>query len=82
MARNLRNGRDQRPRDRLLRTAEQLRRAGTFHDAAIVYDGNFIGHLLHQAEVVGDVEIGQRVPLSQIEQSIHDLRLEREIETG
>ena len=77
-----RDGRKQGLRVRVLGVPQQFVGLSQFHVLTHVHDGDAIGDMAHDAQVVGDEEIGQtKLPLQVLEQ-IDDLRLHRDIQGG
>ena len=55
---------------------------GIFNDAAEVHDGNTVGDVADHGEVMGDKDVGKPCFPLKIEQQIHDLRLNGNIQCG
>ena len=64
----------------MLRIREQRVDRRFFDDAAGVHDGDAVGHLGDDAEVVGDEEQREPQPLLQVAQQVENLRLDRHVE--
>ena len=55
---------------------------GSLHDAAGVHDGDVVGDLEQEREVVGDEERRETEPVAQGHQLFEDLALRHDIERG
>jgi hypothetical protein len=55
---------------------------GGLDDAAQVHDGDAIRDVANHGQVVGDEEIGQTESGLQVRQQVHDLGLDRDVESG
>ena len=62
------------------RIAKQVAHCRLFDDAAGVHDGDAVGHLRHDAEVVRDEQQRQLEALLQVAQQVEDLRLDGDVE--
>ena len=66
----------------MLRGGEDVSRLAPLDDLAIGHDADPVGHLPHDAEIVGD-EQHRHVELGlELEQQVEDLRLDRHVERG
>lgn len=75
-----RNGRHQSLGVRMLWRFEQFFRIRHFDDFPEVHDRHFVGHVLDDAQIVRDEQVGQVELFLQVEQKIDDLRLHRDVE--
>ena len=66
----------------VLRGGEDFARLAPLDDLAAIHDADPVGHLPHDAEIVGD-EQHRHVELGlELEQEVEDLRLDRDVERG
>ena len=56
--------------------------AADLDDHAEVHDGDPVGHVAHDGQVVCDHDVGQAEVALQIRQQVHDLGLDRDVERG
>jgi len=49
-------------------------------DAAKVHDGNALTYVPHHGQIVGDEQVGEREPLLELDEQVHHLRLDGDIE--
>src|SRR3954468_20937082 len=70
----LRDGRDQRPRVRVGRRAQDLLGRPGLDDAPVVQHVQRVGHLADDREVVRDEEVAEAESLVQLAEQIEDLR--------
>ena len=62
------------------RRVVDLRGRTMLDDLAEVHDRDPVAHVADDAEVVGDEDVGQPVPLLQVLQEVEHLRLDRDVE--
>ena len=55
---------------------------GTFHNTAMVHDGNIVAHMRHHSQIVTDHDIGQAQITAQAAQKVKDLGLNGDIKCG
>ena len=75
-------GRQEMLRVAVLRMVEDVGDRAMLDDAALGHDADPVGHLAHDAEVVGDEEQGHAVARLQALQQFQDLRLNGDVEGG
>ncbi len=66
----------------MLRGGEDIARGAPLDDLAVVHDADPVGHLAHDAEIVGDEQHGHVELGLELEQEIEDLRLDGDVERG
>ena len=66
----------------MARVPVQFRGRGELDDLAEVHDRDAVAHVLHDAEVVGDEEVGEPEVALQFQQQVEHLGLHRDIEGG
>ena len=64
----------------MLRSGEQVPRAGKLDDAAEVHDRDPMTDMLHHRQIMGDEEIGQAQFALQVHHQVDHLRLHGDIE--
>ena len=64
----------------VLRRGEDVARRAALDDLAIVHDADPVGHLAHDAEIVGDQQHGHVELGLELEQQVEDLRLDGHVE--
>ena len=77
-----RHRREQRLGVRMDRPLVELLGRRELDDLAEVHDGDAVGDVAHDAEVVRDEDVGQRELVLQVVEQVHDLRLDRDVERG
>src|SRR5471030_113533 len=60
--------------------AEEIGHRASLDDAAEIHDGDPVGDVLNDLQVVADEEIGEVQPLLKVEQQIENLATHRDIE--
>ena len=66
----------------VLRPGEDLLRRAPLDDLAIVHHAHPVGHLAHDAEIVGDQQHRHVELVLELEQQIEDLRLDGDVKRG
>ena len=75
-----RNGRHKRPRIGMRGLGKQALRLTLFDDAAEIHDRHVVADLTDDPEIVAYEEIGDAEAILQVEQKVHHLRLDRNVE--
>src|SRR5215207_7366657 len=76
----VRNRGDEGARVGMARTGEDRLPAPGLDDAAEIHHGDAVAHVLDDAEVVADHDVGQPEGVLELEQEIDDLRPDRNVE--
>ena len=66
----------------VLRRGEDLARRAALDDLAVIHDADPVGHLAHDAEIVGDQQHRHVELVLELEQQVEDLRLDGDVERG
>ena len=66
----------------MLRIGKNLARRPGFDDLAVLHDADMVGHVPHDAEVMGDEQHGHAHFALQFLQQLQNLRLHRDVERG
>lgn len=75
----VRNGRNQPPGIRVGWIRENPIPRTTFDNLPEIHDRHPVAHMLHDAQVVADHDVGKAKPLLQLQEQIDDLRPDRDI---
>src|SRR6185437_5211086 len=64
----------------MVRRGEELLGRRLLDDAAEIHDGDAVGEVLDDAEIMADEEIGEAEGLAQLDEEVQHLRLDRDVE--
>src|SRR5262249_27676506 len=73
---------EKRPRVRMQCIVEQLVAIGELDNTPKIHHRNAVAEMPHHRQVVGNEQVGEAETHAQVLEQIHDLRLDRDIESG